>query len=469
MLPNAQLHARQPSETASVVSSSAGSWTSTTDSSDDESTGTMSVAPKTGPTGGKDKKAMDSPQTTTVSPIEKEEKIEDLTSLTATPATFLLMQADGVADIRHNLNTSIPSELLPTTQPDDKRIRGRQPAIISDDKESLGVKNTLPSKQHILNRFRTVSSPPSLKRSRSTQRQTHTFPAIPSIPSKVLGTSQSYRQTNTEYVGDRSDLSVIEPQSTDKSNDVNTPPPNTLLPQASHSQKSTQEKSPIKRHFESFPHLPLQTYLHLALSSPEISGISQKATTPGHTPEMKYPYVPSDSPDLILERITNFFFLPPFLEKVLLFGVLACLDSWLYTFTILPLRFARALGLLVSYWFCAVASFWKGGNRLQKRKPVEIDMGGPDSADATSPGKNKAERGKPRERERSVSSLRPQHKADLLKGAVVIITCFVLTRLDASRMYHSIRGQAAIKLYVIYNVLEVRWINTNTWLEFPLI
>lgn len=26
---------------------------------------------------------------------------------------------------------------------------------------------------------------------------------------------------------------------------------------------------------------------------------------------------------------------------------------------------------------------------------------------------------------------------------------------DASRMYHSIRGQAAIKLYVIYNVLEV--------------
>lgn len=29
-------------------------------------------------------------------------------------------------------------------------------------------------------------------------------------------------------------------------------------------------------------------------------------------------------------------------------------------------------------------------------------------------------------------------------------------KLDASRMYHSIRGQATIKLYVIYNVLEVR-------------
>ena len=31
----------------------------------------------------------------------------------------------------------------------------------------------------------------------------------------------------------------------------------------------------------------------------------------------------------------------------------------------------------------------------------------------------------------------------------------ILMKLDASRMYHSIRGQAAIKLYVIYNVLEV--------------
>lgn len=37
----------------------------------------------------------------------------------------------------------------------------------------------------------------------------------------------------------------------------------------------------------------------------------------------------------------------------------------------------------------------------------------------------------------------------------MIVTCWVLMRFDASRMYHWIRGQAAIKLYVIYNVLEV--------------
>jgi hypothetical protein len=40
-------------------------------------------------------------------------------------------------------------------------------------------------------------------------------------------------------------------------------------------------------------------------------------------------------------------------------------------------------------------------------------------------------------------------------GALIIICSIVLMWFDASRMYHSIRGQAAIKLYVIYNVLEV--------------
>lgn len=49
----------------------------------------------------------------------------------------------------------------------------------------------------------------------------------------------------------------------------------------------------------------------------------------------------------------------------------------------------------------------------------------------------------------------PTHKADMLKGLLVLLSCAVLMRFDASRMYHGIRGQAAIKLYVIYNVLEV--------------
>ncbi len=53
------------------------------------------------------------------------------------------------------------------------------------------------------------------------------------------------------------------------------------------------------------------------------------------------------------------------------------------------------------------------------------------------------------------SSLTSFHKADLLQGAVIIFSSMALMNLDASRMYHFIRAQSAMKLYVIYNVLEV--------------
>ncbi|RPB20902.1 DUF747-domain-containing protein [Terfezia boudieri ATCC MYA-4762] len=251
----------------------------------------------------------------------------------------------------------------------------------------------------------------------------------------------------------------MEHQLREKSSHLNTPFISIPVPQPTSERRSSPERALLQapqKQSGRFPQLPLQTYLHLALACPETPATAEPAVAPAPPLEMKYPYVPSDSPDLILERITNFFFLPPYLEKVLLFGMLACLDSWLYTFTILPLRFFRALGLLISYWLSATASFWKGGNRLQKRKPVDNDTVATYST-ASTPTKRTSigERVRKKQRESKISSLRPQHKADLLKGAVVMITCFMLMKFDASRMYHSIRGQAAIKLYVIYNVLEV--------------
>jgi hypothetical protein len=47
-------------------------------------------------------------------------------------------------------------------------------------------------------------------------------------------------------------------------------------------------------------------------------------------------------------------------------------------------------------------------------------------------------------------------KCDLAKFSIFIVTCFTLHHItDASKMYHSVRGQEVIKLYVIFNVLEV--------------
>ncbi|CAP83089.1 Pc15g02030 [Penicillium rubens Wisconsin 54-1255] len=160
------------------------------------------------------------------------------------------------------------------------------------------------------------------------------------------------------------------------------------------------------------PPVSLPTYLQLELASgrPSPLYIHRDAAS-------DFPY---ESSRVKIERLMNFIMLAPMLEQVLCFGSLACLDAWLYSFTIMPLRFIKAVYILGESWVMNVGAeirfIWK------------FSM---------------------------PSALLPDDKADILTGLLMIATCCVLMYFDASRMYHWIRGQAAIKLYVIYNVLEV--------------
>ena len=43
-----------------------------------------------------------------------------------------------------------------------------------------------------------------------------------------------------------------------------------------------------------------------------------------------------------------------------------------------------------------------------------------------------------------------------LSGSIVMICWVLLTYVDVSVLYHTVRGQSVIKLYVIYNMLEVQ-------------
>lgn len=57
---------------------------------------------------------------------------------------------------------------------------------------------------------------------------------------------------------------------------------------------------------------------------------------------------------------------------------------------------------------------------------------------------------------RSASPLPPSQKADLIRALLLVISVIVLVPMtDASKIYHKIRGQDTIKLYVIFNALEV--------------
>ncbi|KAL0203864.1 hypothetical protein M9458_001882, partial [Cirrhinus mrigala] len=44
---------------------------------------------------------------------------------------------------------------------------------------------------------------------------------------------------------------------------------------------------------------------------------------------------------------------------------------------------------------------------------------------------------------------------DVLKGFIMVLCYFMMHYVDYSMMYHLIRGQSVIKLYIIYNMLEV--------------
>ncbi|KAL4242771.1 TAPT1 family protein [Abortiporus biennis] len=113
--------------------------------------------------------------------------------------------------------------------------------------------------------------------------------------------------------------------------------------------------------------------------------------------------------ELKWERVSNFISMPIAMEKIFFFGFILCFDSFLYTFTILPIRFVLAFSRLVF-------------NTIFRCAPA----------------------------------LPPSQKADILRMLLLISSIVILSPLtDASKIYHSIRGQDTIKLYVIFNALEI--------------
>lgn len=102
--------------------------------------------------------------------------------------------------------------------------------------------------------------------------------------------------------------------------------------------------------------------------------------------------------DYELEQLLNMCKLPAKLEWVFLFSLLACLDCFMYYFTIIPLRLINGL--------------------VRKKGYVEVAK---------------------------------EIKILLL----ILISSVLLLRVDTSRVYHRIKGQSEIKLYVMFQVLEM--------------
>ncbi|XP_072251318.1 transmembrane anterior posterior transformation protein 1 homolog isoform X2 [Leuresthes tenuis] len=110
------------------------------------------------------------------------------------------------------------------------------------------------------------------------------------------------------------------------------------------------------------------------------------------------------------ERVYTCMRIPKELEKLMIFGFFLCADAFLYVFTLLPLRVLLALLRLLTLPCCGFS-----GSRL----------------------------------------LQPAQVCDMLKGLILVLCFSMMHYVDYSMMYHLIRGQSVIKLYIIYNMLEV--------------
>lgn len=270
-------------------------------------------------------------------------------------------------------------------------------------------------------------------------------------------------------------------------------PPPLQIPDAKLFNSKDPVPSPMPRSIP-IPPLSLSTYLQLELSSHKPS--------PLYIHRSRMSDVPYESSSVKMERLQNFLLLPPQLEQVLWFGAIACLDAWLFTFTILPLRFLKALLILSHSWgrnaanevhlvaeyiYAGAGRMWKRQRRrsaiersaynlstkidprlivparnelplptLQMPSSAQRENASPAHSHPQQDGKRRSSNAHKHRKSKSMpSTLLPDHKADIIKGFLIIISCMILMHFDASRMYHNIRGQAAIKLYVIYNVLEV--------------
>jgi len=241
------------------------------------------------------------------------------------------------------------------------------------------------------------------------------------------------------------------------------------------------------------PPMSMPTFLSLELSANRPSPLYIYRS---HNDDFPY-----ESSELKYQRLINFMKIPAQIEGILAFGALACLDAWMHTLTILPIRFLLAVGILVKWWGSVLikeardiwAFVYSGLPRVWRRRrqtdvaasvpptPAEEEppsvsrrpssnaaptLTNRQNGDTTTtskfpelkdprPRRTRNSRFRHRRTKSTPSALLPSHKADILKGLLIVGSCFVLMRFDASRMYHGIRGQSAIKLYVIYNLLEV--------------
>jgi Eukaryotic membrane protein family len=140
-------------------------------------------------------------------------------------------------------------------------------------------------------------------------------------------------------------------------------------------------------------------------------------------------------------QMQEFIKVPGAVEKTLTSGFLICVDSFLYVCTILPIRFAWSLVLLSLHYFFKWTK--KPAGKLQFHRRYEIGF-----IAATCRNRKLANR--------SLTIVFGRHTYQLIQVFIILfIYTYILLPISIGKLYHWIRGQAMIKLYVLIAIVEV--------------
>ncbi|XP_028130186.2 protein TAPT1 homolog isoform X1 [Diabrotica virgifera virgifera] len=116
------------------------------------------------------------------------------------------------------------------------------------------------------------------------------------------------------------------------------------------------------------------------------------------------------------EKIYSFMKIPKEVERFMLYGFMQCADAFLFVYTFLPMRVLLALWALVTRPFCKCFGFGRKSSKCM---------------------------------------LTPAEICDLLKALILLVCSIIMMYLDINMLYHLIKSQSVIKLYIFYNMLEI--------------
>ena len=141
------------------------------------------------------------------------------------------------------------------------------------------------------------------------------------------------------------------------------------------------------------------------------------------------------------ERVYNtLIYVPVQYERMVSFGLLLCLDSFLALFTLMPVRIIYS----VYHSIC----------KLRKKEPLRIIPFLRKLANRNE--KSKANTSPTlKEDEESFEQTLPDYLCDFLWLGLILLSCSVLLQMKTSEAFHYIHAQEVIKLYVVLTMLEI--------------